>query len=818
MAALDVITRLLKPGCEVIAGDDLYGGTNRLLTYLRTHMGVTVHHVDTTDPTSVIPVLNPGKTAMVLLESPTNPLLKVCDIARISALVKEKCEEAVVVVDNTMMSPYLQRPLEHGADIVYDSATKYLSGHHDLMAGVITCNKDDLAKQMAFIINSIGNALTPFDSFLLLRGIKTLAIRMDRQQSTALLVAQMLSKLGFVTHYPGLPNHPGKEIHERIADGYGAVLSFETGDKELSERIVGATRLWGISVSFGCVNSLISMPCVMSHASIDPAVRAARGLPEDLIRLCVGIEDPGDLLDDLQHALLEAGAVTLAANDFVRIPNAVNKAVEKLALGEPMVRRGGEQQREWFVSAPGKVILFGEHAVVHGVTAIAASVDLRCYGLASPRNDGKISVHLCNIGDLYYEWDVNDLPWDAAVPILPGGTHPDNLDQRLLNAIGRRALPTPDRLPPKSHSAAVAFLYLYMTLTHGGLNKRPSFHLTIRSTLPVGAGLGSSAAFSSCIASAILLVNERINIPPLPKRSRAPSRAGDPGHVHLSHQGRRAIPPDVANEVNKWAFVAEKVLHGNPSGVDNAVVVFGGALAYTKPGYGRQSGMDQIQGFKSLKFLLVDSQVPRDTKQLVAGVAAKRAAEPEVVNDILQTIQSISDEARRALSDPELPRTHLLAALTALINENHAHLVTLGVSHESLEKIRKMTAANPYGLSTKLTGAGGGGCAVTLVPDDFDEAALRQLVSDLEGVNFRSYLTAVGGSGLGILSPYQAHRPRARSAAGRNELQVPMTPPETPGDEDEENIVFESLNSDFGSVDTSELSQWAEARGRWLYV
>ena len=146
MACLDVITRLLKPGTEVIAGDDLYGGTNRLLTYLRTHMGVTVHHVDTPVPTSVIPFLNPGKTAMVLLESPTNPLLKICDIARISALVKEKCEDAVIVVDNTMMSPYLQRPLEHGADIVYDSATKYLSGHHDLMAGIITCNRDDLAK------------------------------------------------------------------------------------------------------------------------------------------------------------------------------------------------------------------------------------------------------------------------------------------------------------------------------------------------------------------------------------------------------------------------------------------------------------------------------------------------------------------------------------------------------------------------------------------------------------------------------------------------------------------------------------------------
>jgi cystathionine beta-lyase/cystathionine gamma-synthase len=146
MAALDVILRILKPGDEVIAGDDLYGGTNRLLSYLRTHVGVIVHHVDTTDPKSVIPFIKADKTAMVLLESPTNPLLKIVDLANISKDVKERAPNAVVVVDNTMMSPYLQRPLDHGADIVYDSGTKYLSGHHDLMAGVITCNRDDLAK------------------------------------------------------------------------------------------------------------------------------------------------------------------------------------------------------------------------------------------------------------------------------------------------------------------------------------------------------------------------------------------------------------------------------------------------------------------------------------------------------------------------------------------------------------------------------------------------------------------------------------------------------------------------------------------------
>jgi cystathionine beta-lyase/cystathionine gamma-synthase len=393
MAALDIITRLVKPNTSIIAGDDLYGGTNRLLNYLRNNNGVTVHHVDTTKPSLILPYLTP-EVSMVLLESPTNPLLKIADIAKISAQVKERSPDAVVVVDNTMMSPYLQRPLEHGADVVYDSATKYLSGHHDLMAGVIVCNRDDLSKQIAFMINSVGNGLSPFDSFLLLRGVKTLAIRMDRQQATARLVAEMLYGFGFNVFYPGLGSHPDRDIHERISDGPGAVLSFTTGDKALSEKIVATTRLWGISVSFGCVNSLISMPCVMSyvtflsssvllrltlhlhrHASIDPATRAARGLPEDLIRLCVGIEDSGDLLDDLEHALFEAGAIELSTSTeqrYVRVKprtlDPIQRAVEKLSedLTAVGIKRPKEN-REWLVSAPGKVILFGEHAVVHGV-------------------------------------------------------------------------------------------------------------------------------------------------------------------------------------------------------------------------------------------------------------------------------------------------------------------------------------------------------------------------------------------------------------------------------------------------------------------
>ncbi|KII89746.1 hypothetical protein PLICRDRAFT_39906 [Plicaturopsis crispa FD-325 SS-3] len=822
MAALDVILRLLKPGDEVIAGDDLYGGTNRLLNYLKTHGGVVVHNVDTTDPTTLHKHIKAGKTAMVLLESPTNPLLKIADLATISADVKERAPDAVIVVDNTMMSPYLQRPLEHGVDIVYDSATKYLSGHHDLMAGVITCNRDDLAQQMAFVINSIGNALTPFDSFLLLRGIKTLAIRMDRQQTTAMSVANMLEGLGFKVHYPGLESHPGRDVHNRIANGPGAVLSFTTGDKAMSERVVGATRLWGISVSFGCVNSLISMPCVMSHASIDAATRAERGLPEDLIRLCVGIEDPADLLEDLERALLEAGAITIDASTdhhYVRASapkesHAISRAVEKLAFndnaGLGLLSRREKENREWFVSAPGKVILFGEHAVVHGTTAIAASVDLRCYGLTTPRHDGKLSVHFSDIGNFYHEWDLDDLPWDVVTPVDPGEEHPEVLDQGLVDAITTRALP--EGIGAHASVAAVAFLYMYMILAHG--DERPSFNFTARSTLPVGAGLGSSASFSTCAATAILLLHQRISIPPVPPPSREP-RAGEPGHVNLSHHGRRAIPPLVAEEVNRWAFVSEKILHGNPSGIDNSVAVFGGALAYNRAGFGKKSGMEPIQGFKSLRFLLTNSKVPRDTKSLVAGVGLKKSQEPELVNGILDAIQTICDEARRALADPELSRDSLLSGIAALIDENHAHLITLGVSHAALEAIRAKTKSAPYNLSTKLTGAGGGGCAVTLVPDNFEDAALRELVANLAGDGFDPYLTSVGGSGLGILSPYgQHHEPSAPR---------PVTPPETPNEastrrDAEGDVSPDPLRGNFESQSISDLAAWVEGRGKWLFV
>ena len=302
MGALDVITRLLRPGDEVVTGDDLYGGTNRLLKYLATNGGIIVHHVDTTNPECVRTVVN-SKTAMVLLETPTNPLIKVVDIPRISEITHAANTSTIIAVDNTMLSPLLQNPLDLGADIVYESGTKYLSGHHDLMAGVIAINDPALGDKLYFTINASGCGLSPFDSWLLLRGIKTLGVRMEKQQANAQRIATFLESHGFKVRYPGLRSHPQYDLHWSMARGAGAVLSFETGDVNISERIVESARLWAISVSFGCVNSLISMPCRMSHASIDAKTRAERQLPEDIIRLCVGIEDVDDLIDDLSRAV-----------------------------------------------------------------------------------------------------------------------------------------------------------------------------------------------------------------------------------------------------------------------------------------------------------------------------------------------------------------------------------------------------------------------------------------------------------------------------------------------------------------------------------
>ena len=243
--------------------------------------------------------------------------------------------------------------------------------------------------------------------------------------------------------------------------------------------------------------------------------------------------------------------------------------------------------------------------------------------------------------------------------------------------------------------------------------------------LPIGAGLGSSAAFSACLAAALLIAHE--------------------------HVSKYDFPAHEVDLVDAWSFLSEKVLHGNPSGIDNAVAVRGGAVAFTRAVNGKTGGLDGIRGFDSIRLLLTNTRVPRDTKSLVAGVSAKKAAEPHVVDPILEQIQAISDEARALLDgSTRAERDALIARLEALMEENHAHLRMLGVSHPSLEAVVRVTAAAPFGLTTKLTGAGGGGCAVTLIPDTFPDDKLVLLLSELEGIGAEPHLTTLGGPGLGV--------------------------------------------------------------------
>lgn len=305
MAALSAVTHLVEAGQEIVAGDDIYGGSDRLLSRVVPKDGVIVKRVDTTNVEEVAAAIGP-LTKVVWLESPTNPRQRISDIRKISEIAH--AHGALVLVDNSIMSPVLSRPLELGADIVMHSATKFIAGHSDVMAGVLAVKGESLAKDIYFLQNAEGSGLAPFDCWLCLRGIKTMALRIEKQQENARKIAEFLSSHPLIkkVYYAGLPGHPGHSLHFLQAKGGGSVLSFQTGSLALSKHIVENTRLFSITVSFGSVKSLISLPCFMSHASIPSEVRKSRGLSEDLIRLSVGIEDAEDLIADLDQAIKSA--------------------------------------------------------------------------------------------------------------------------------------------------------------------------------------------------------------------------------------------------------------------------------------------------------------------------------------------------------------------------------------------------------------------------------------------------------------------------------------------------------------------------------
>lgn len=309
MAALAAFLRLAPAGTRVVAGDDLYGGTSRLLSQVAPQCGVEVKNVDTSDADAVEAALfdssNPKPVSLLMLESPTNPRMQVADLRRLCALAKKA--GAISLVDNSILTPVFQSPLLLGADVSMTSATKFVGGHSDVTAGLLAVRGLDLYKRLYFYQNAEGAGLSPFDSWLCLRGLKTMPLRMRAAAANAAALAAFLDGHPLVkkVNFPGLPAHPGHDVHASQSSSPGSLLSFETGDVELSRGIVERTRLFAIAVSFGSVASQISLPCYMSHASIPAAVRAERGLPDDLVRISAGVEEPIDLLRDLERAFLE---------------------------------------------------------------------------------------------------------------------------------------------------------------------------------------------------------------------------------------------------------------------------------------------------------------------------------------------------------------------------------------------------------------------------------------------------------------------------------------------------------------------------------
>jgi cystathionine beta-lyase/cystathionine gamma-synthase len=304
VAATDAVIKLLKPGDEVIAANDMYGGTYRLFSKVFEKFGIKFHYVNMHDVENIKNVMN-ANTKLIWLETPTNPLMNIVDIAAVSDLAKKS--KALVCVDNTFASPYLQNPLDLGADIVMHSSTKYLGGHSDVIQGCLSLNDKALRDELYFLQKSCGAVPGPQDCFLVLRGIKTLHLRMQRHCENGEKIAYYLrnhSKVGKV-YWPGFEDHPGYAIAKKQMRGFGGMLSFELKDEsaETLKKVVSSTKLFSLAESLGGVESLINHPATMTHASIPKEERLKNGLKDSLIRLSVGIEDADDLIEDLKQAI-----------------------------------------------------------------------------------------------------------------------------------------------------------------------------------------------------------------------------------------------------------------------------------------------------------------------------------------------------------------------------------------------------------------------------------------------------------------------------------------------------------------------------------
>lgn len=302
MSATDATLKLVKAGDHVILGDNTYGGTFRLFNKILVNYGIEFDLVDTTDATNVERAFKPN-TKMVFVETPTNPVMSVTDLKAVSEIAH--ANGAKVVCDNTFMSPYLQQPINFGVDIVVHSTTKYLNGHSDSIGGFVALNSEEDAEWIQFVQNSIGAILSPFDSFLVLRGTKTLAVRMEKHDENGRAVANFLTEHPNVqkVYYPGLASHPQHELAKRQQKGFGGMVAFETGSLENAKKVLENVKLCTLAESLGGVESLISHPATMTHASVPAEKREKLGITDGLVRVSVGIEDVEDIISDLDQAL-----------------------------------------------------------------------------------------------------------------------------------------------------------------------------------------------------------------------------------------------------------------------------------------------------------------------------------------------------------------------------------------------------------------------------------------------------------------------------------------------------------------------------------
>ncbi len=307
LAALDSVLKLLRSGDHVVCGDNVYGGTHRLMERVYGEFGVRFSFVDMRGIDAIEAALTPA-TRMIYCETPTNPMMNLVDLAAVGDLTR--AHGYLYVVDNTFATPFFQRPLERGADIVLHSTTKYLNGHSDMVGGLLITPRDDLAERLGFLQNAAGGVPGPMDCWLALRGLKTLPLRLRQHDANGRRIAEWLSRRPEVKalYYPGLPSHPQHELACRQMSGFGGMIALDLGDAARARRFVERTRVFALAESLGGVESLIGHPATMTHASVPPAMRQRLGLTDSLVRLSCGVEDVEDLLEDLDRAFAESAA------------------------------------------------------------------------------------------------------------------------------------------------------------------------------------------------------------------------------------------------------------------------------------------------------------------------------------------------------------------------------------------------------------------------------------------------------------------------------------------------------------------------------